>query len=169
MVLEIKKYPEPVLRKKCREVKEITDEIKKLGRDMMETMKDKDGIGLAAPQVGETKRIIVVHPIQERTPQEKAAKTPLVFINPKIAKKSKKQEVMEEGCLSLPGLWLKIKRAREVEMKALNIEGREVKIKTAGLFARVLQHEIDHLDGILLIDRLPFWQKLKLKHKIQHG
>jgi len=163
---KIVKYPNPILRKKSEEVKEVTEDIKKLGQDMIQTMMEKDGIGLAAPQIGELKRIIVVYPIQERSLEEKAKKTPQVFINPKIIKKSKEAIIDEEGCLSLPGLFLKIKRAKEVEIEALNERGEKIKIKTEGLPARVFQHEIDHLDGILFIDRLSFWQKLKFKAKI---
>jgi len=148
-ILEIKKYPDPTLRKKCEEVKEITEDIKKLIEDMIETMVSAPGIGLAVPQIGELKRIIVIH-----------LTSPQIFINPKIVKKSKETEIIEEGCLSFPGLWLKIRRAKEIEVEALNIKGEKIRIKTSGLPARIFQHEIDHLDGILLIDRLGFWQKL---------
>ena len=162
MILPIKKYPDPVLRKKCQEVKELTEEIKKLGLDMLETMIVNQGVGLAAPQIGELKRIIVVHPILKRTPEEIAARTPQVFINPKIIKKSRETIIEEEGCLSFPGLFLKVKRAKEVEIEALNENGEKIHFKVEGLAARVFQHEIDHLDGILFIDRLSFWQKLKI-------
>jgi len=151
--LEIKKYPEPILRKKCQELKEITPEIKELVLNMTETMLKNQGIGLAAPQVGVLKRIIAV-------------KTSRVFINPKIIRKSRKTIIDEEGCLSFPGLFLKIKRAKEVEIEALNENGEKIYFKTEGLPARIFQHEIDHLDGILFIDRISFWQKLKFKLKL---
>ncbi len=154
MIRQILKYPDPVLKKKSEEVTEITDEIKRLAQDLKETMFARQGIGLAAPQVGIPKRIIVV--------QEK---TPLVFINPKIVKKSSETTLEQEGCLSFPGIFLKIKRANEIEIKALNEEGAKISFKSEGLMARVFQHEIDHLDGVLCIDRLSFWQKLKLKLK----
>jgi peptide deformylase len=158
-VLEIKKYPDPILRKKCEKVKEITPEIKELAKDMIETMQknEPEGIGLAAPQVGELKRIIVVQLGEE----------PAVFFNPKIIKKSREKEVMEEGCLSLPGLWLKIKRAKKVEVEAIDKNGKIIKIKTEGLPARVLQHEIDHINGILFIDRVGFFQRLKIKKSLK--
>jgi peptide deformylase len=149
--LKIVKYPNPILRKRAREVKEITPEIKELALDMAETMNKNQGLGLAAPQVGELKRIIVVS----------FEDGPRIFINPEIVKKSKEKEVIEEGCLSFPGLFLKIKRAKETEVKALDENGKEIQIKDYGLISRVLQHEIDHLDGILFIDRLTFWQRLK--------
>ncbi len=153
MILEIKKFPAPILRKKCEGVKEVTEEIKNLGWDMVETMEENEGIGLAAPQVGELKRVIIVQ----------MEKGPEVFINPKILKKTRETEIMEEGCLSFPGLFLKIKRAKGVEIEALDGAGEKVKIKAEGLPARIFQHEIDHLDGILFIDRISFWQRLKLK------
>ena len=155
-ILEIKKYPDPILRKKSQEVEVVTEEIKKLGQDMLETMLANQGIGLAAPQVGVLKRIIVVQ----------TEKGPQIFINPKIIKKSQETIIGEEGCLSFFGLFLKIKRAKEVEVEALDENGEKISLKAEGLPARVFQHEIDHLEGILFIDRLSFWQKLKFKLKL---
>ena len=156
MVKEILKYPDPILRKKSEEVEEITEETKKLAQELKETMLANQGIGLAAPQVGVLKRIIVVQ----------AEKGPQIFINPKIIKKSRETLIEEEGCLSFPGLFLKIKRAKEVEVEALNENGEKIFLKAEGLPARIFQHEIDHLDGVLFIDRLSFWQKLKFKLKL---
>ncbi len=153
MILEIKNYPNPVLKRRSEEVKEMTPEIKELASDMIETMKSREGIGIAAPQVGLLKRLIVVQ----------MEKGPEAFVNPEILRKSKEQETMEEGCLCLPGLFLKIKRAKEAEIEALDMNGNEIQIKTEGLSARVFQHEIDHLDGILFIDKVGFWQRLRLK------
>jgi len=151
---EIIKYPNPILRKKCEEVKELTEGIKNLGWDMIETMVENEGIGLAASQIGELKRIIIVQ----------AEKGPEVFINPKIIKKSKETEIGEEGCLSFPGLFLKIKRKKEIEIEAINLNGEKIQMKIKGLLARIFQHEIDHLDGILIIDKINLWQRLKLKY-----
>jgi peptide deformylase len=153
MILEIKKYPDPVLRKKADEVKEITEEIIKLSQDMTETMVNGDGIGLAANQVGELKRIIVVN----------TGDGPEVFINPVIVWKSKEKEIMEEGCLSFFKVYLKIKRPKGVEVEFLNIKGEKAKIKAKGLLSCAFQHEIDHLDGILFIDKAGFLQKLKYR------
>lgn len=158
MILEIKKYPDPVLREKCEEVKEVTDEIKNLGRNMAETMTEGQGIGLAAPQIGELKRVITVQADNQLR----------VLVNPKIIKKSKETVVGEEGCLSFPGLFLKIKRAKGIELKGLDGNGKEIQIRVTGLTARVLQHEIDHLDGILFIDKIGFWQRLKIRKKLKH-
>jgi len=171
-ILEIKKYPNPVLREKCQEVQELTQEIKKLSQDMLETMIANQGIGLAASQVGVLKRIIVVNPIQKsqvfiNLPScNEGGRREFIFFDSKITKKSRETIIDEEGCLSFPGLFLKIKRAKEVEIEALNEKGEKISLKTEGLPARVFQHEIDHLDGILFIDRLSFWQKLKFKLKL---
>ena len=158
MKLEIKKFNENVLRLKSREVKEITPEVKEFVLAMAEIMKENQGIGLAAPQVGASKRIITV--------QLDLRKLKIIgLINPKILKKSSETETEEEGCLSFPGIYLEIKRAREVEVEALNIEGKKIKIKAKGILARVFQHEIDHLNGILFFNRLNFFQRIKFKIK----
>lgn len=156
-ILEIKKYPDPILRKKAQPVEKITDEIEKLQKDMVETMIKNEGVGLAATQVGQLKRIIIIQ----------TEKDPLELINPKIIKRSKKTEITEEGCLNFPGFWLKIKRAKEVEVSALDKAGREVQISAQGPQARIFQHEIDHLNGILFIDRLSFFQRLKIRKKLK--
>lgn len=161
-MLEIKKYPNPVLRKKCEEVIEITEDIKKLSQEMIKILEEDeegDGIGLAASQVGELKRIIVV----------KFGEGSRAFFNPEIIKKNKETEIAEEGCLSVPGLFLKIKRAKEIAVEALNERGEKIRFKAKDMLARVFQHEIDHLDGILIIDRISFWQKLKLKKKLKES
>jgi len=156
-LLEIKKYPDPILKKKCQEVEEVTPEIKKLIEDMIETMEKNDGVGLAAPQVGILKRVIIVE--TEKGPQG--------FINPKIIKKTKETEMDSEGCLSVPGIFLKIKRWKGVEIEALNKEGEKVQFKTTGLIARIFQDEIDHLNGILIIDRVNPIERLRLRKKLK--
>jgi peptide deformylase len=150
MILEIKKHPDPILKKRALEIKELNEEVKSLAKDMIETMTEKDGVGLAGPQVGEGRRIVVV--MTQEGPQ--------VFLNPKIVSKSKEKELGEEGCLSLPDLFLKINRFKEVEVEALNLSGEKIKLQVKDFMARVFQHEIDHLDGILFIDRLSWRQKI---------
>lgn len=152
MILEIKKYGESVLKKKAKEVESVNPEIKELIFNMAETLKRVQGVGLAAPQVGESKRIIIVN--------DRA------FINPEIIKKSRETEVGEEGCLCLPGVYLKIKRLKSLEITAQDLEGKQIEIKSEGLIARVFQHEIDHLNGILILDKIPFWQRWKIKRKL---
>ena len=159
-IFEIKKFNDSVLRSKCEEVKKVDKEIEKIINDMADTMERNRGIGLAAPQVGTKKRIIVV-----KTDFEK----PDVFalVNPKIVKKSPETETREEGCLSFPGIFLKIKRAKEIVIEGLNIKDERVKIRASGFLAEVFQHETDHLDGVLFFDRLPFFQRIKFKFKLK--
>jgi peptide deformylase len=156
-LLEIKKYPDPILRKKCQEVGEVNEEIKKLIDDMVETMKKNDGVGLAAPQVGVSKRVIIVE--TERGPEG--------FINPKILKKTKETEIDWEGCLSVPGVFLKIKRWKGIEVEVLNREGEKVQVKAVGLVARIFQDEIDHLDGILIIDRVNRLERFRIRNRLK--
>ena len=161
MILEIKKYPVSVLKTRAKEIGEIGQDIKELAQNMVETMIEKNGVGLAANQVGVLKRIIVVQ--TEEGPQ--------VFVNPEIIKKSREREKDQEGCLSLPeSLYLDIKRSREVQVQALKLDGGKVKIKAKDLQARIFQHEIDHINGILIIDRVGFWQKFKIRKQLKgHG
>lgn len=138
-------HPDPILRQKASEIENITDpEIQKLIPQIIQTMRENKGIGLACPQIGKSIRLIVVETKDGAIP----------FINPKILWHSKKEEIDEEGCLSLPKIYGLVKRWQEVKIEAFDINGKKKKIKAYGLFARVLQHEIDHLDGILFIDRL---------------
>lgn len=159
-LLEIKKYPDPILRKKCERVKRIDKKIRQLIVGMTQTMQKNKGVGLAAPQVGAAKRIIVV-----RTNLE--GRLILALVNPEILTRSQEAEIGEEGCLSFPGLYLKIRRAKEAEVRGLDISGKEIKISASGLLARVLQHEIDHLDGILFFDHLSFFKKWKFWKKLK--
>jgi len=141
--LIIKKLGEPVLKTKAETVIELNQEIKKLIQDMKETMLENDGVGLASPQVGVSKRVIIVQ----------TGEGIQGFINPKIIKQGKEKTFDEEGCLSVPGLRLKIKRSKNIEVETWDENGREIKIKAEGIVARTFQHEIDHLDGILFSDR----------------
>jgi peptide deformylase len=141
--MKIRTYGDPVLRKKAQIVTEITDELKKLIKDMFEVMRESNGIGLAATQVGVEQRVIVTD----------AGEEPLVIINPEIIDR-KGEEIAEEGCLSFPGIRTNIKRAKDITAKGLGESGKEIVLKTTGILARVIQHEVDHLDGILIIDRM---------------
>jgi len=142
MILEIKKYPDPILRKKCQPIKEVNEEIRKLAEEMLKVMYAHQGMGLAASQVGELKRLIVID----------IGEGPEVYFDPQIIKKQG-EIVFEEGCLSLPEVFLEIKRAAQVKVAALNKKGEKIVVKAQGLRAITLQHEIDHLNGILILDR----------------
>lgn len=179
MVLEVLKYPDPRLRKKGVAVPEVTPELKKLAEDMLETMYATHGIGLAAPQVGESIRLLVIdtRPRDEdgnidlsgMTDLERAIPQPLIVFNPEILV-ARDKTTYEEGCLSVPGFYETVERSLYVEVKSLDINGREQLLKTDGLLAVCLQHEMDHLEGKLFIDRLSFIKSNRIKTRIQkHG
>ncbi len=155
-ILSIKKFNDPVLRKKAKEITKVDKKIKELVVDLAQTMVQGGGVGLAAPQVGKSKRVIVID-------ASFAGQKILEMINPKIIKRSKEKEIGEEGCLSFPGIYLKIKRAKSVEVKGLDIKGGKITLKAEGFLARVLQHEIDHLDGILFFHRLSLLEKVRFR------
>lgn len=167
MQLKVLNYKNKVLRQKAKEIKEITPEIKRLALDMLETMEKERGLGLAAPQVDKSIKMIAVHLIADRSDDERLRLAPKILINPKIIKKSRQTETEEEGCLCAPGVFLKIKRAKAVEVEAQDINGNSLKIQAENLPARILQHEIDHLDGILFFDRLSLLEKINLKKKLK--
>lgn len=156
MILEIKKYPDSVLKKKTEKVNEITPEIKELIFNMKETLRAGQGAGLAALQVGVSKKVIIINTQNNCT----------AFINPKITSKSFRRAIGKEGCLSFPGLWLNIKRAEEVKVSALDENGKAIFLRAKGFSARVFQHEIDHLDGILFFERLGFFERLRVKRDL---
>jgi peptide deformylase len=143
----IRKYPDPVLKKVAAEVSGITEEVCALADDMLETMRAARGIGLAANQIGVSLRVITLEGgLGNENPQ-------LVLINPEIVERDA-EEIAEEGCLSLPGFYETFKRARQVKVRALTLEGKELMMECEGLLARACQHEIDHLNGLLLVDHL---------------
>jgi peptide deformylase len=145
-ILPIKIYSCPILRQKSKELRaeELQNkEIKQLLLDMAKTMVERDGVGLAAPQVGHGIRVVVIN----------TADNVVFLINPQILRKSWRKEIEEEGCLSVPQVFGLVKRSIRVKVVALDQNGRKIKFKASGLFARVIQHEVDHLDGVLFIDK----------------
>jgi peptide deformylase len=142
-------YPDPFLLKKAAPVSRVDEKVRELIRDMFETMRAASGVGLAAPQLGVGKRVIVV----DISPVEKEV-APLALVNPEIVE-SKGLAEGTEGCLSLPGVEGVVPRAEFVLVKARDEQGRQVQLTASGFLARALQHEIDHLDGVLFIDRIP--------------
>ena len=142
---KIIKYPDDFLRKRTRKVTDFESaEVSRLILDMQKIIEEAKGIGLAAPQVGSDLRICLINVDSEL----------LILVNPEIKSYSRKKETAEEGCLSFPGKFLPIERSLKVKVKAQHLSGKKIKIKAEGLLARVMQHEIDHLDGVLFIDRL---------------
>jgi peptide deformylase len=149
MLRKILTEPDPILRKKCEPLEKVDIDTKKLMDDMLETMYAAPGIGLAAVQVGILKRLVV---IDISKGEEK--KQPIFLINPQIIHRSKKTSVYEEGCLSLPGQFAEIERPAECTIKYIDYNGKEKDLKADGLLATCIQHEVDHLNGILFIDYL---------------
>lgn len=149
----------PVLRQKAKRVREVTPAIRELMDDMVETMQDAPGVGLAGPQVDVLLRVIVVE-VPKDLEDPEAGTWLYALANPEIVRASDEIEEGEEGCLSIPGLYGYVDRATAVTVKGLNRTGKKVRVKAEGFLARVLQHEIDHLDGILFIDHITDPEKL---------
>jgi len=143
MIRQIVIYPDPILQRPTEKVTEFNEELRTLAADMFESMYKAIGIGLAAPQIGVSKRITVIDLSNQKNPDEK-----IVLVNPEIVHKEGKQ-VEEEGCLSLPDIRDKVTRAAKVKVKAQDLEGKPIELEGSELLARAFQHEIDHLDGIL--------------------
>lgn len=160
-VLEILKYPAPVLRRKCLPVERITERTRELARAMLDTMHDAPGVGLAAPQVGENVRLIVVDVSLGEDPKQVH-----FLVNPEI-ESAEGERIVEEGCLSLPGVTEKIHRRETVRVRALNLSGEEVFIDAREVLAFVLQHEIDHLDGKLILDHLNKTKRDVVKRRLK--
>jgi len=144
-MLEIKTLGDEVLRKQSAKIPEIDETVQTLARDMLETMYDDDGVGLAGPQVGVTKQIFVCHVQGDRE---------RVFINPQIIATSPEMVSYEEGCLSIPGMYAEVLRPAFITVQAWNERGRPFKLDAEGMLARVIQHEMDHLKGTLFVDHL---------------
>ena len=143
-------HPDPRLKAQCKPVTAITDEVRRLARDMLETMYDAPGIGLAAPQVGHLIRMIVMDCVKEGEGEPR----PMVLINPEIVWRSDERRCYEEGCLSIPDHFAEVERPAEVELCWTGLDGEQVTERFAGLWATCVQHEIDHLNGRLFIDHL---------------
>ena len=190
-ILDILKFPDPRLRRKCQPVQEITPDLIKLADDMLETMSDSHGLGLSAIQVNHFVRLLTadtralytpteLNPDSEPTtneryePQkigkwEQKVPQPVILFNPHITSRSGKV-IFKEGCLSFPSYYAEVKRSALIEVQGLNKEGKEIKIKTDGVLAICLQHEIDHLNGKLFIDHLSAIKADRLRAQIKkHG
>ncbi len=156
-ILPIIQLPEPILRQQAEPVERVDDELRKTLDDMLETMYDAPGVGLAANQVGIARRFVVVdagHDCDEAEGEGTATRTPICLINPEIVSLGSETRVYEEGCLSLPDVRVEIERPSEITVRYIDCDGNPQEIEADGLLATVIQHEVDHLDGKLIIDYL---------------
>jgi peptide deformylase len=156
-------HPDPRLKKVCTPVADISDELRKLADDMLETMYEAPGIGLAAPQVGVARRLIVL----DCEKDEGAAPRPLVMFNPEVVAASDEESVYEEGCLSIPDHYAEITRPEAVDVAWIDRDGHERRESFDGLWATCVQHEIDHLNGRLFIDYLGAMRRQMITRKMQ--
>lgn len=147
MILKIITVPDPILTKEAKLVEKIDRNIFMLVDDMIETCRSANGIGLAAPQIGQSIRLCIIN-------LEHLGLAPFALVNPKITKKSWKKVEMEEGCLSIPGVFGIVKRPQNIKVKAQNLTGEESEFEADGLLSRVIQHEVDHLNGILFTSKM---------------
>jgi peptide deformylase len=176
MILEIVQYGHPVLRQKCRPVEEVDAETRKLADDMLETMDDANGVGLAAPQVARDIRLAVIDVSHDPEcvsylkvngeDADLASIMPLVFINPEL-EFGKDHEFDLEGCLSIQEIRAEVRRPADVRATLPQLDGSVLVVETDGLLARALQHEIDHLNGILFTDRLNAASKVSVKNRLK--
>lgn len=176
MVLEITQYGNPILRQRCRPVTEVDDNLRKLADNMLETMADANGVGLAAPQIDRDIRLAVVDVSHDPEcisflkvngqDADLASIMPLVFINPEL-EFGKQKESELEGCLSIHNIRAEVRRPAAIKAKLPQLDGSVLEIETDGLLARAIQHETDHLNGVLFIDRLPAVTKLSLKNRLK--
>lgn len=159
-ILDILHYPDERLRKKASAVESVTDETRQLIDDMFETMYDAPGIGLAATQVNVHKRVIVIDVSEEHD-------QPLTLINPEITWFSDEKESMDEGCLSVPGIYETVTRSDSIKFTALDRDGNSYEMEATGLLAVCVQHEIDHLNGRLFVDKLSILKRQRIKKKAE--
>ena len=158
--LEILEFPDPRLRTVAKPVEQVDDALRKLIDDMIETMYDASGIGLAATQVNVHKRLLVIDVSEERD-------QPLVFINPEVTPLTEDLAPYEEGCLSVPGFYEEVERPAKVRINALDREGKPFEMVTEGILATCIQHEIDHLNGKLFVDYVSRLKRDRIKKKLQ--
>lgn len=173
MKLTVRTYGDPVLRQPARPVAAVDERLRQLAADMIETMRAEDGIGLAAQQVGETVSLCVVDiPVAADTDEagqrlNPDVAMPLVLLNPEIVSAADETDVYEEGCLSFPDIRANIVRPSEVVVRHMNLDGRTVEQRLRGLTARCAQHEMDHLQGVLICDRMSAVKKVALAGKLK--
>ena len=151
-LLKIITVPDPILKRKAHKVTDYGKDLQKLIKDMVETLRDAPGVGLAAPQVAVPLRVVVIEYGEDEEENEEAPKKLYILVNPEIVEKSEEMVLGIEGCLSVPDLVGEVNRHEKIVVKAMNRQGKPIKIKAQGWLARIFQHEIDHLDGIVYTD-----------------
>lgn len=167
MKLKLAYYGNPILRKKAKAIEAITDEIKQLVNDMIDAMDQKDGIGLAAPQIGHSIALFITRVPIEKENEEWDKGEVRVFINPKVLDYSKKEDSYSEGCLSIPKIYADVYRPITIKIEATDLEGNRFTEELTNLHARVALHENDHLNGVLFIDRLDSEMRRSLDSKLR--
>ena len=174
MELQLKYYGDPILRTRCLEIDKITEEIRNLVKDMIETMDARNGVGLAANQIGKLHKLFVIRPEVKTPDGEFALGAAEVYINPVLSNPSEETEIMTEGCLSFPGLHTEVERPFSIHIEAIDLNGNPISLDVSGFKARELMHENDHLNAKVFIDRLsadqrkavdPVLRKIKEKYK----
>jgi peptide deformylase len=148
-ILPILTIPDPILRKKAKPIERVDAELRRLVDDMLATMYEAPGIGLAAPQLGILRRLIVMDPAKDEAP-----KSPIVMVNPEILERSQEMRVHEEGCLSIPDFTAEIERPAKTRVSYVDPQGKKKEAELEGIWSTLVQHEIDHLNGVLFIDYL---------------
>lgn len=161
-ILPICTWGHPVLKTRAKEVKQADERVRQLARDMLDTMRAEGGLGLAANQVGVAERIFVVE-----VPAKVGPPVTHIILNPRITFRSKAKETLDEGCLSFPQIWGPVERALEVEVEGLDLDGKPVRIRGAGMVGRAFQHELDHLDGIVFIERMNLVHRVSLNRQLR--
>ncbi|MBS1260741.1 MAG: Peptide deformylase [Calditrichaeota bacterium] len=165
--LDIRIYGDPVLRREADEIHQFGPELEAFAADMLETMQANDGIGLAAPQVGVSRRFVVIGMPEEAEGGDEPKLRVLLMANPEVIEESAETDVLEEGCLSLPEITVHVDRPVSVKLRYQNLQGEQVVIEAEGVLAKVIQHEIDHLDGILITDYLPPLKKTMMQGRLK--
>ncbi len=163
-VREIRVYGDPALREKALPIGPVDDDVRTLAADMLDTLAEAEGVGLAGPQIGVARRIVVVHPPPE---DDGTRPDPVVYLDPVVIQKTGPQVAGEEGCLSIPGIYETVKRPKKVRVRARSLDDEPLEFEAEGMLGRIFQHEIDHLDGVLFVDRIGPMRRALLKKQLK--